>query len=115
MSTIMRNVLFGAMALVALCCASPANVQADQVRGGYVREVWRERGYRPYNYYAPGYRYYEPRYYYYDGPGYRYYEPGYRYYYYPRYRSYYGVPGYGYYRYPGVGGEVRAGPVRVWW
>jgi hypothetical protein len=100
MTTILRKVLYGAVALVVLCFASPATVQADHGRGWGDRWEWREHAYRPHYYYPRTYGYYEP---------------GYGYYYYPRYGRYYGVPRYGYYRYPWGGGAVHAGPVHVWW
>ncbi len=100
MSTVLRQALSGAVALVVLCFASPMTVQADHGRGWGHRGEWRAYEARPH-------------YYYYE-PGHSYSEPGYDYYVYPRYRWYYGTPAYGYYWSPWDGSAVRPGSVHVW-
>jgi hypothetical protein len=101
MNTLLRRVLYGAIALVVLCFTLPSTVQADHRRDQDDRWGWREHVRRP-NYYS-----FEPEY--------GYYEPGFGYYYYPRFGRYYGMPGYGNYQYPGGGNAVDAGRFHMRW
>jgi hypothetical protein len=100
MSTVLRHLLYGVTALIALCFAPPSTARADHDRDRDGYWDWHEQAGRSTYYYGPRYRYYEPRY---------------RYYGYPRVERYYGTPGYRSYRQYRGGGSVHVGPVHVWW